>query len=224
MALWNFETLHVIVLIGKRRYKFVAVLELALCCVTSNLYVAIGTSAVCIFYKSILIPIPGPFHVIVLFHVLVLVCVLVRVLCLCPYPVRDKVNMALWIFLSDMAIILSIPKGRKRWCGNLKGLSHERVWVKSVENLSDSPFKRDLLIDTTFSKVHLAGQSLKLGKFTPKNIMVGNFLSIFHCAKCTVIHRVCSHSMQCTFSDLLPEPRWSEKGGVAYRGCGSPCC
>jgi hypothetical protein len=59
-----------------------------------------------------------------------------------------------------MEIILSIPKGLTRRRGNLKGLSHEREWVKSAENLGASPFKRDLSIDTTFRQAHLAGQSL----------------------------------------------------------------
>ncbi len=58
--------------------------------------------------------------------------------------------------MSDIAIILSIPKGLTRWRGNLKGLSHERGWVKSVENLGTSPFKRDLLNDSSFSQVNLA--------------------------------------------------------------------
>jgi hypothetical protein len=42
----------------------------------------------------------------------------------------------------------------------LKGLSLERRWTKSAENLGASPFKRDLSIDTTFSQTNLAGQSL----------------------------------------------------------------
>jgi hypothetical protein len=62
-------------------------------------------------------------HVLVrvLFLVLVPASALVHIL------VRVKLNMALWMFLSDMAIILSIPKGRTRWCRNLKDLSHESV-------------------------------------------------------------------------------------------------
>jgi hypothetical protein len=62
--------------------------------------------------------------------------------------------------MSDMVIMLLIPKDPTRWRGNLKGLPHERGWVKSAENLGASPFKRDLSFDTTFSQVHLAGQSL----------------------------------------------------------------
>jgi hypothetical protein len=68
--------------------------------------------------------------------------------------------MALWIFMADMAIILPIPKGPKRWRGNLKGLSYERGLLKLAENLGASPFKRDLSNDTTFSQTNLAGQSL----------------------------------------------------------------
>ncbi len=62
--------------------------------------------------------------------------------------------------MADMAIILPIPKGPTRWCGNFKGLSYERALLKSVENLGVSPFKRDLSNDTTFSQTNLAGQSL----------------------------------------------------------------
>jgi hypothetical protein len=62
--------------------------------------------------------------------------------------------------MADMAIILSISKGPTRWRGNLKGLSHERGWLKSAENLGAFPFKRDLSNDTTFSQRNLAGQSL----------------------------------------------------------------
>ncbi len=40
----------------------------------------------------------------------------------------------------------------------LKGLSLERGWTKSAENL----FKKDLSIDTTFSQTNLAGQSLQI--------------------------------------------------------------
>jgi hypothetical protein len=62
--------------------------------------------------------------------------------------------------MSDIAIILLIPKAHTRWRLNFKGLSHERRWVKSAENLGASPFKRDLLIDITFSHMYLARQSL----------------------------------------------------------------
>jgi hypothetical protein len=61
--------------------------------------------------------------------------------------------------MSDMEILLLVPKGYTRWCGNSKGLSDERGYVKSAENLDVSPFKRDSLIDTTISLVR-AGQSL----------------------------------------------------------------
>jgi hypothetical protein len=76
------------------------------------------------------------------------------------FPCYFNLNMALCIFMADMAIILSIPKGPMRWRGNLKGLSYKRGWLKSAENLGASPFKRDLSNDTTFSQVNLAGQSL----------------------------------------------------------------
>jgi hypothetical protein len=68
--------------------------------------------------------------------------------------------MALRTFLSDVAIIQLISKARMRWRGNLKGLSHERRWTKSAENLGASTLKRDLSLDTTFSQTNLAGQSL----------------------------------------------------------------
>jgi hypothetical protein len=63
--------------------------------------------------------------------------------------------------MADMAIILSIPKGPTRWRKKLKGLSYERGWLKLADNLSASPFKRDLSNDTTSSQANLAGQSLK---------------------------------------------------------------
>jgi hypothetical protein len=53
-----------------------------------------------------------------------------------------------------------IPKDRRRWRGNLKGLLHESGRVKSAENLGAPPFKRDISNDTTFSQTNLAGQSL----------------------------------------------------------------
>ncbi len=62
--------------------------------------------------------------------------------------------------MADMASILLIPKGPTRWHGNLKGLSYERGWLKSADNLGASPYKRDLSNDTTFSQTNLAGQSL----------------------------------------------------------------
>ncbi len=62
--------------------------------------------------------------------------------------------------MANMAIILSIPNGPTRWHWNLKGLSYERGWLNSADNLGASPFKRDLSNDTTFSQTNLAGQSL----------------------------------------------------------------
>jgi hypothetical protein len=59
-----------------------------------------------------------------------------------------------------MAIIQLISKARMRWRRNLKGLSHEKRWTKSAENLGASTLKRDLSVDTTFSQTNLAGQSL----------------------------------------------------------------
>jgi hypothetical protein len=56
--------------------------------------------------------------------------------------------------MSDMALKLSTPKGRTRWRGNLKGLSHERGWIKPAENLLAPPFKRDPFIDIIFSQVN----------------------------------------------------------------------
>jgi hypothetical protein len=42
----------------------------------------------------------------------------------------------------------------------LKEPLRERGWLKSVDNLRASPFKRDLSNYTTFSLTNLAGQSL----------------------------------------------------------------
>jgi hypothetical protein len=53
---------------------------------------------------------------------------------------------ATWQILDKMRISIDA-----RWHGNLKGLSYERGWLKPADNLSASPFKRDLSNDTTFS-------------------------------------------------------------------------
>jgi hypothetical protein len=45
---------------------------------------------------------------------------------------------------------------------------NESEWVKSTENLDDSPFRGNLSIDNTFSQRNLAGQSLKLHKRASK--------------------------------------------------------
>ncbi len=45
----------------------------------------------------------------------------------CPCPCCFNLNMVLWIFKADMAIILSIPKDPTGWHRNLKGLSYERM-------------------------------------------------------------------------------------------------
>jgi hypothetical protein len=90
----------------------------------------------------------------------VVVRVIVRVLVHVFVCVHVNLNMALRIFMSDIAIILSIPKRRMRWRGILKGLSHERGWVKSAENLGTSRCKKVPSIDTTFRQAHMAGQSL----------------------------------------------------------------
>jgi hypothetical protein len=63
-------------------------------------------------------------------------------------------------FVQLLEIGLSYPKSCKGWRQHLKGLSHERGWAKSSENLGASPLKSDLSIDTTFSQINLAGQSL----------------------------------------------------------------
>jgi hypothetical protein len=42
----------------------------------------------------------------------------------------------------------------------LNGLSFERGWSKSAENLGTSPFKRDVSNDTVFSQTHFAGHSI----------------------------------------------------------------
>jgi hypothetical protein len=62
--------------------------------------------------------------------------------------------------LADVAIIQIISKAYTRWRRTLKGLSLERGWTKSAENLGASSLKRDLSVDTTFSQTNLAGQSL----------------------------------------------------------------
>jgi hypothetical protein len=44
----------------------------------------------------------------------------------------------------DIAFLLSIPKAWRRWRGNLKGLLHERGWVKYAKNLGASPPLREI--------------------------------------------------------------------------------
>jgi hypothetical protein len=66
----------------------------------------------------------------------------------------------LWIYMSDMAIMLLISKACTRWRRNLKGSLQERWWLKSAENLGAPPFKGDLSNDTTSSQTNLAWQSL----------------------------------------------------------------
>ncbi len=53
MVLLNFETLHVIFLTRKRRYKFLAPLELAPWCNTGNPYGAIGDLALCVYLTKV---------------------------------------------------------------------------------------------------------------------------------------------------------------------------
>jgi hypothetical protein len=77
----------------------------------------------------------------------------------------------------------------KRWGAKLKGLSHEKERVNSAENLSASPFKRDLLTDITSSHTYLAGQSLSTTFFKTKkphaqkkiwhSVTLASFLSLF---------------------------------------------
>jgi hypothetical protein len=71
-----------------------------------------------------------------------------------------KTALGIFTRMSNMAIILPIPKGCMRRHRNLKDSQHERGWEKSAENLSSSPFKRDLWTDTNFRQFYLAGQPL----------------------------------------------------------------
>ncbi len=64
------------------------------------------------------------------------------------------------MFMSDMAIIFSLPQAVRGGAGNLKGLSQEREATgKIAETLGAYPFKRDLGINNAFSQNNLAGQS-----------------------------------------------------------------
>jgi hypothetical protein len=103
------------------------------------------------------------------FRVRVFVCVLVcaisidvlfHILFHVRVPVHVNLITALRVFMSDMAIILSIPKAPTRRHRNLQGLQHERAWVNSAENLGASPFQTNLSTDTNFSHMYLAGESL----------------------------------------------------------------
>jgi hypothetical protein len=155
MAAW-------IVLIVKQSYKLIASLELAPWCVADSPYGpygAIGTlvpHGYCTKYFNS----NSNSRSMVFVPVLVPVLVIVPGLVLVRVRISANLKLVLWIFMFDMAIMMWIPKGRTRWCGNLKGLSHERGWVKTAKNLGASPFKRKPTIDTTFSQAHLARQSL----------------------------------------------------------------
>jgi hypothetical protein len=41
--------------------------------------------------------------------------------------------------VSDIALILTIPKAHMRWRGNLKGFLHERGWVKFADIVCCAP-------------------------------------------------------------------------------------
>ncbi len=83
-----------------------------------------------------------------------------------------------------MAISLSIPKGRTTWRGNLKGLSHERGWVKSEKKFGASPFKtyrmtllsaKSISLDSPFNSSTARKKKLSLyGKFEDISSTVHN--------------------------------------------------
>jgi hypothetical protein len=52
-------------------------------------------------------------------------------------------------------------QGSAEWHGKLKGLWQEMGWAKTAENLDSSFSKRDMSDDATFSRLPLAGRSLK---------------------------------------------------------------
>jgi hypothetical protein len=107
-AVWTFENLHVIVLICKQCYEFTASTEIALWCVLSNPYGAIGPIALPYIQFQFQCPCPCP-------------C-----LCLCPcpcpcscpchYPCPYSCHFKYGVMniYAFMAIILLIPKG---WSG-----------------------------------------------------------------------------------------------------------
>ncbi len=73
----------------------------------------------------------------------------------CPFPcpfLYPCQSGAMNIFMSVMAIILSIPEACTRWCGNLKGFLHEREWAKFAKKSWRNPISRALSNDTTFTQ------------------------------------------------------------------------
>jgi hypothetical protein len=60
------------------------------------------------------------------------------------------------IFVRQAIIQLISDATHTRWRGNLKGLSIERGWKKSAENLGTSPLKRD------YSLIPLSAKSISL--------------------------------------------------------------
>jgi hypothetical protein len=63
--------------------------------------------------------------------------------------------------MSHMAAILWIPKACMYQAAQKIKEPFTWEWMGNISrNLSTSPFKRDLSIDTAFSQIHSAGQSL----------------------------------------------------------------
>ncbi len=154
MALWHFETLYAIALIKKQRYEFLAPLELTLWWVTGNPYGAKGDLALYVYLTK-----EFQFQISVLAHVLVLFLVLVRILVLLLFLVRILVLLHVFVLVCVLVrifvrvlvrVLVKIKYGAMNVsvrhgsyivdcqrsyevAQKLKGLSHESVWIKSVE-------------------------------------------------------------------------------------------
>ncbi len=109
-------------------------------------------SAIHISSKSIPIPCPCP--------------------CPCPSPCQspcqsprlNPCQCPCSSILSDMAIILSIPKGRTMWSGNLKGLSYERMSKNQLKISAPLP------LGQTYRLIPLSVKSISLD--SPFNLRV----------------------------------------------------
>ncbi len=70
-----------------------------------------------------------------------------------PIPRRD-------VFIAAIPTGLQISNKEQGGALNFKGLSQDGERLNLTENLRASPFNKELLNETTFTLIHLAGQYL----------------------------------------------------------------
>ncbi len=159
MAVWIFLNKHVIVLIGKWRYKFIALLELAPWYVTGNPYGALVTIAPSGKEKCFPIPCPCPCPCLCL--------------CPCPSPCSVSVSVSFSVSLSvSVNVSVSTKYGatnifvrRGNYSVNFQG-PYEVAWkIKrplNWEGMEEISWKsrRLYLKERPISRTNLAGESL----------------------------------------------------------------